>query len=66
MIDMGAVESFQNKLGLNDAQFSHYIGVSPSLISRIKKGERKPANAFINGLINAGMKPEVLYSTKKE
>ena len=41
------------------------MGISKSSLSRVKSNKRKPGNAFILGLIRAGMNPDDIFLIKK-
>jgi DNA-binding XRE family transcriptional regulator len=42
------ITDYQKKYGLNDANLARLIGVNPSTICRIKKGEQQPSNKTWN------------------
>jgi len=40
----------QQKLGLNQGEFSKEINISQTTISRVESGERKPSKALLNAM----------------
>lgn len=62
-VDMDAVNEYQIKLGLNNLELARKMGISPTLLSRVKHKKRTPATAFIRGLIRAGMPVEKIFKS---
>lgn len=61
VVNLEAVIEFQRKNNLNNVRLAKAMGVSPTLVSRVKSKKRQPARSFIIGLIRAGMDPMEIF-----
>jgi hypothetical protein len=63
-VDMDKVRLFMKKLDLSEYGFSRKMGVSYSYVFRVMRGKRRAGQAFISGLVRAGMNPVDIYLRK--
>ena len=64
-VDLSAVIDFQNQKKWTDSNLAMHMGVSKTLVSRVKSGKRNAASAFIQGLVRAGMNPKDIFLKRK-
>ena len=60
-VNMISVLEFQKKHRLTDSQLADKMGVSRSLVCKVKRGVRRPSSSFIHGLVRAGMVPNDIF-----
>lgn len=61
VVDMEAVSAYQKAKNWTDSNLALHMGVSRTLVSRVKSGQRGAAAAFIQGLVRAGMNPRDIF-----